>query len=569
MKQKAGQSLKTAEETITVNFIPQQSNLKRSFPITHAKLLKDEDLTSPGESEEEEAETVARETSSGFENIDLQTFEDFGEDIRGSWREGEKSEEIGKERRGGEDPASKARYGDDSLREEKSHEKAQSFEEVDTNTSPEVTVLSHKRVERAASLGAVKPLAPLPLRKWDNVQDLKQVAESAEVEQPLNSILEEEEEKDDEIEEETGTDKKLATDEKSTPAVHTKETAGLSDAHLRETEKLRREDQQKEMKVLMKVSRIEKDGRGMSVRDDGVRGRGVEMVKSGSVSEKLKMFGGGRKITRTVSDGTTGKKKTGTAPSEGREEIIEDEVAPLPTIDKKLTRRSSEEKLRLDGLPSLSPPQQRSAAASRPQAGAGQRKSTSPPTSRLVSRTPQLGQLKEVDDTTEKETVGGVGHSNIPAQLRRRSSGGVYSPLMISAVASEGRRKSDNLEKKPPQNGHLSQPMPQQPTPSASEDSDEKRRSLRDERVRRQLFALSAEGKVGSRESAYMGWATAPPQLGQLKQRWEKEAGEKVKRRVGGLLCSPQLTGSWVPLEFRGLLPRLPGRLSAWRQKVS
>ena len=49
LKQKVRKSLKTPDETVTVNFVPQQSNVKQSFPVTHAQLLKDDDLSSPGE----------------------------------------------------------------------------------------------------------------------------------------------------------------------------------------------------------------------------------------------------------------------------------------------------------------------------------------------------------------------------------------------------------------------------------------------------------------------------------------------------------------------------------------
>ena len=61
-----------------------------------------------------------------------------------------------------------------------------------------------------------------------------------------------------------------------------------------------------EIEVLKRVSQIEGE-RGMPlaapVRGGGVRGGGggLEMVRSGSVSEKLKMFGGGRTVAKTTS----------------------------------------------------------------------------------------------------------------------------------------------------------------------------------------------------------------------------------------------------------------------------
>ena len=159
--------------------------------------------------------------------------------------------------------------------------------------------------------------------------------------------------------------------------------------------------------------------------------------------------------------------------------------------------------------------------------------------------------------------MGGVS----PTQQRRRSSSGVYSPLMVSADASnvQHREKGGNGSEKV---SRLSQQRLTSSKLEVSEgDSKKKRWSLRDERARRQLFALSADGKVGSRESAYMGW-TQLPQLGQIRQRWEKEAGEGVRRRVENLLSPPRLMGTQIPLEFRGLQTQEPGRLSVWTQKV-
>ena len=52
-KLKVQKSLKTPDETVTVNFVPQQPNVKKLFPVTHTRLLKDEDLSSPGEREGE------------------------------------------------------------------------------------------------------------------------------------------------------------------------------------------------------------------------------------------------------------------------------------------------------------------------------------------------------------------------------------------------------------------------------------------------------------------------------------------------------------------------------------
>ncbi len=46
--QRKSDSLKTPDETVTVTFVPRASNVKKSFPVTHRKLLTEEDLSSPG-----------------------------------------------------------------------------------------------------------------------------------------------------------------------------------------------------------------------------------------------------------------------------------------------------------------------------------------------------------------------------------------------------------------------------------------------------------------------------------------------------------------------------------------
>ena len=63
VKQKVRKSLKTPDETVTVNFVPQQSNVKKSFPVTHSRLLKEEDLSSPGERGGREGGREEREDS--------------------------------------------------------------------------------------------------------------------------------------------------------------------------------------------------------------------------------------------------------------------------------------------------------------------------------------------------------------------------------------------------------------------------------------------------------------------------------------------------------------------------
>ena len=68
---------------MTVSFVTKSSNVKKSFPVTHHKLLTEDDLSSP-ESSDEELETQQREsfTTPGFERLDSQAFEEFGLDVK-------------------------------------------------------------------------------------------------------------------------------------------------------------------------------------------------------------------------------------------------------------------------------------------------------------------------------------------------------------------------------------------------------------------------------------------------------------------------------------------------------
>ena len=584
-KQKARKSLKTPDETVTVNFIPQQSNIKKLFPVTHARLLKDEDLSSPGESEDDDEDGAkGRVDSSGFEKLDIETFEKFGENvIKEKEREGEDEEKKEKREEGEvsvakvdsvkeeediereateEDLNEEAEDGKERSQEEIEAQNLTHFEEVDTGTTEDMISTTRKKVERAVSLDMVKPLEPTPLKKWEDIQNLKQMEESGEEILPK----EDKEEKDDEGGQQLETVPEEEEEEEDSSKT-LENVAVMEESGLKPERVGGGEGGGQGTGVLKRVTQIEgqrpwpQDTGGDGGGAGGVRGKGLERVKSGSVSEKLKMFGGGRVVIRPVSTSAAVKTKpsrlASDTPRGKRTNDDEDEIAPLPNIDKKTSRRNSEEKLRMDGLPSLSPPPQR---VNKP-----------PPTSPLPGSPPlsRLAEVAEVDETAEEEKeCARVSPTPSPAQLRRKNSTGVYSPLMISKDASDTRCKSENLEKKTEQESRLSQPLVTPVTKSLEVAiKDEKRWSLRDEKARRQLFALSIEGKVGSRESAYMGWAS-PPQLGQMRQRWEKEAGESVRMRVAGLLRTARLTGPQVPLELRGLQPREPGRLSLWRQKV-
>ena len=297
---------------------------------------------------------------------------------------------------------------------------------------------------------------------------------------------------------------------------------------------------------------------------------------------------------------------------EEEEEEGEDKIAPLPTIKPKVSRRFSEERLRLDGLPPPppsppletrvrphSPKERMSPPITPPKSGDHsllriQEKPSSPPSLRASGSTSPVERLMDADTVK----VGGVS----PTQPRRKSSSGVYSPLMVSTRSpsvqhreksgggegmseggkgkeggGEGReggeRKEGEEEKEGchGEGGGGKEGKETEGLPTSGQEEEEsveaKRRSFRDERARRQLFAVSADGKIGSRESAYMGWSLQP-QVHQIRERREKEEGERVKRRVQTLLRPPLCTGPQVPLEFSALQTRERGKLHIWRQKV-
>ena len=534
-------------------------------------------------SEEEEAVGV-EESSAGFVKLNLQTFEKFGQDLHNLNQHTEREALEGAPDDGG----GLGEEGERVKGEEGERVEGEERERVEGCADTTLQV-SHGHIKRAISMGSGKPLLPSELKKWGNVHSLEQI------DQPegsptgrngvLNSVREEDEDnkqEDKQQQQDGDEDKQQDGDDKQdiddVPSTNIQEF-GSSAVYYKQAGK-RREGEVRGADVLKRVSQIELDKMTGGTQSDsplkreGMRGvRGAEVVRSGSVSEKMKLFGGGRKVTTSRSDN-----KEEVSPVESRTlpdvEEGRDEVPALPNIEKKVLRRQSEEKLRMDGLPSLSPPQERKRKPhpslqpdgdeDRKPSEGGPSKSPSPPSfPRHVSRSPPLGRLQE----TQEEGVAGGGVSSTQKN-RRRSSSGVYSPLMVSMDASSRQRDKDSQERVI-QDTSLSQEQSTSPELEVpeGEEGEAKRRSLRDERARRQLFALSADGKVGSRESAYMGWACTA-QLKQLQQRWEKEAGEGVRRRVENLLSSPRLTGTQVPLEFRGLKTREPGRLSVWAQKV-
>lgn len=244
--------------------------------------------------------------STTFESLDLENFERFGQEIHSSDKEkdvimAEEDEDTttGEDKKEGsadneKDAELKHREKDGDIEESGVQNELTNFKGVDT-TSSEVVLATQKRIERAASLGSVKPLAPPALKKWENMSSLEHIGESGE--EVRQSVVEEEDEQRDR--DEINKHKSTSIQEHGSSAIHEKETdrteGGDKDAA--------------DMEVLKRVSLIEEEGmtsQASPVKKDSVvkSGQvGLGIVKSGSVSAKLKMFGGSRRVTHTMSDG--------------------------------------------------------------------------------------------------------------------------------------------------------------------------------------------------------------------------------------------------------------------------
>ena len=280
------------------------------------------------------------------------------------------------------------------------------------------------------------------------------------------------------------------------------------------------------------------------------------VVRSGSVSEKLKMFGGGlakpeprekavmdpqkrqakalkekqralgekmraaglveETDSRPVSQPGLGLMKPKSAPagssrpkstpafeaiceetgsSSEKEEEGDDRVAPLPRIRAGLGRWHSQERLKLDGL---TPALEGGAQPSKP----------------AIKKTTSVKQPIQSTKPAEKETA-----SVSPVLRKKKSASAIYSPLMIS---SEARRREDRPASSPQNAGS---------------------------------FAL------------YMNSANLP-HLNYLRERYVKDETEHAEEVAGGLLRSAWDKGSRVPVEFKGLEVAAGDKMYIWRQKV-
>lgn len=75
-------SVETPDESFTVNFITEAPNTKQSFPVTHRDLIADDDLSSPGSSDDEEDPKRESFTAPGYDRLNKKNFEDFGDDVK-------------------------------------------------------------------------------------------------------------------------------------------------------------------------------------------------------------------------------------------------------------------------------------------------------------------------------------------------------------------------------------------------------------------------------------------------------------------------------------------------------
>ncbi len=80
-KSPARKSLITPDEAFTVQFVTETPIIKQPFPITHNRLLSDDDLSSPGASDDE-APLRESFTAPGYDRLTANTFDSFGRDVK-------------------------------------------------------------------------------------------------------------------------------------------------------------------------------------------------------------------------------------------------------------------------------------------------------------------------------------------------------------------------------------------------------------------------------------------------------------------------------------------------------
>lgn len=558
-------SLKSPDETVTVSFIPKATNIKQ---------LTEDDLSSPGSSDDEETQRESL-TVPGFERLNPQTFKEFGEDVKDlelSQKEKERKWEEEDNRESYHDEAQKTRPGEDKVEEEKGKDDKQSKDEKKT-TSGQTS--SEKAKDQDAELESDSQTR---LVRWNKQQTLHEADEASTAKQEtLKSSVERQEKSE--------LEKRNILPTK-TSAVYYK---------YQDFSQLKKERGYTDVLKMVSQMQSSKSEEANSAASDRSAPRGPS--KLGNVSAKLKMFGGGASFvkppplkkdepTLSTEDKSTAEelsmaekpslshteeskppespthksppsgtpsdnspphastqtevssviqprhryRSTGSLISITTFETIKEEdettdtepddlervesidlITPLPKIPPSLSRRHSEELLRLDGIQQSS--KEESSTASSQQPGGKE----SPTRSRAV-------------ELREKET------RRSPSPTKRRHSGGssVYSPLMQSSDATsvQKRETSDQSDK----------PRPLSVPPSPPKGSE----------------AMSL----------YMNSANLP-HLNHVKVKHEKSELSAAEDLADALLSKPKFSADQVPLEFKHLkLAEGRPKIYAWKQKV-
>ena len=74
--------METPDESFTVNFVTETPSARHSFPVTHGDLIAEDELSSPGASDDEEDPKRESFTAPGYDRLDRKGFEDFGKDVK-------------------------------------------------------------------------------------------------------------------------------------------------------------------------------------------------------------------------------------------------------------------------------------------------------------------------------------------------------------------------------------------------------------------------------------------------------------------------------------------------------
>lgn len=224
----------------------------------------------------------------------------------------------------------------------------------------------------------------------------------------------------------------------------------------------------------------------------------------------------------------------------------DDEVAPLPRIHPSLSRKHSQEKLRLDGLATedgdKSAPNSPKLGSLRSSPPVAMTTKSSPPLSRSTvqqhsppsPRTHQrLTAVTTSDDSSSMEGLPPSPSSPTTSDNRRLSSSAVYSPLMVSTNAS----------------------------PKADRPSGDARKSNRP-------VSVPTPPPQGSEALALFMNSANLPHLSHVRERHEREEKGRAEEVVAGFLEPPLCCEEDVPVVFRGLELERANAVFVWKQKA-